>query len=253
MSEIKSKIDLSRLPKHIAVIMDGNGRWAKQHGKPRVFGHKNGVRSVREISEGCAELGIEYLTLYAFSTENWGRPTFEVNALMSLLVETIGKEMQTLNENNIRLKAIGDISKLPQNSYKALLAGIEETKNNTRMDLVLALNYSSRWEIVEAIKSIAHDVKEGVINEDDINDVLVGNHLTTRGIPDPELMIRTSGEKRISNYLLWQIAYAELYFTEVFWPDFSKEHLYQAILDFQQRERRFGKITNIYKRTFALP
>jgi len=241
MSEIKSKIDLSRLPKHIAVIMDGNGRWAKQHGKPRVFGHKNGVRSVREISEGCAELGIEYLTLYAFSTENWGRPTFEVNALMSLLVETIGKEMQTLNENNIRLKAIGDISKLPQNSYKALLAGIEETKNNTRMDLVLALNYSSRWEIVEAIKSIAHDVKEGVINEDDINDVLVGNHLTTRGIPDPELMIRTSGEKRISNYLLWQIAYAELYFTEVFWPDFSKEHLYQAILDFQQRERRFGK------------
>jgi len=241
MSELKSKIDLKKLPKHIAVIMDGNGRWAKQHGKPRVFGHKNGVKSVREISEGCAELGVEYLTLYAFSTENWGRPTMEVNALMALLVDTIGKEMNTLNENNIRLKAIGDISKLPSQSYKALLSGIEETKNNTRMDLVLALNYSSRWEIVEAIKRISNDVKEGIINENDITSQLVDNHLTTRGIPDPELLIRTSGEKRISNYLLWQIAYAELYFTEVFWPDFSKEHLYKAIVDFQQRERRFGK------------
>ncbi len=241
MSELKSKIDLKKLPKHIAVIMDGNGRWAKQHGKPRVFGHKNGVRSVREISEGCAELGVEHLTLYAFSTENWGRPSLEVNALMALLVETIGKEMRTLNENNIRLKTIGDISNLPERSYKALLSGIEATKNNSRMDLVLALNYSSRWEIVQAIKTIAKDVKEGIISEQEITGDLVDNHLTTRGIPDPELLIRTSGEKRISNYLLWQIAYAELYFTDVFWPDFSKEHLYQAILDFQQRERRFGK------------
>ncbi len=241
MSEFKSKIDLNRLPKHIAVIMDGNGRWAKQHGRPRVFGHKNGVRSVRAISEASAELGVEFLTLYAFSTENWGRPTMEVNALMALLVETIGKEMNTLNENNIRLKAIGDITKLPAQSYKALLKGIEATKNNTRMDLILALNYSSRWEIVEAIKTIAEDLKNGVITQEEINKDLVDNHLNTRGIPDPELLIRTSGERRISNYLLWQIAYAELYFTDVFWPDFSKEHLYQAILDFQQRERRFGK------------
>jgi len=241
MSELKAKIDLKRLPKHIAVIMDGNGRWAKQQGKPRVFGHKNGVRSVRQISEACAELGVEYLTLYAFSTENWGRPSLEVNALMALLVETIGKEMNTLNENNIRLKAIGDISNLPERSYKALLAGIEETKDNSRMDLVLALNYSSRWEIVEAIKAISDDVKSGIITKEDISAELVDNHLSTRGIPDPELLIRTSGERRISNYLLWQIAYAELYFTDVFWPDFSKEHLYQAILDFQQRERRFGK------------
>jgi len=241
MSELKTRIDQGRLPKHIAVIMDGNGRWAKQQGMPRVFGHKNGVRSVRQISEGCAELGVEYLTLYAFSTENWGRPSLEVNALMALLVDTIGKEMNTLNENNIRLKAIGDISKLPERSYKALLDGIEKTKNNTKMDLILALNYSSRWEIVQAIKAISKDVQEGVITEEDINNELVDNHLTTRGIPDPELLIRTSGERRISNYLLWQIAYAELYFTDVLWPDFSREHLYQAILDFQQRERRFGR------------
>ncbi len=223
--------------------MDGNGRWAKTHGKPRVFGHKNGVLSVREVTEASAELGISYLTLYAFSTENWSRPSFEVNALMTLLVETVKRELSTLNKNNIRLQAIGDLSKLPDMTRKTLLEGIEQTKNNTRMTLILALNYSSRWEIVEAVKKIATQVKDGLLSVSDITSDIFSEYLTTKDIPDPELMIRTSGEHRISNYLLWQAAYAELYFTSVLWPDFRKEHFYQAILDFQGRERRFGKIS----------
>lgn len=221
--------------------MDGNGRWAKTQGKPRVFGHKNGVTSVREVTEAAAELGINYLTLYAFSTENWSRPSFEVNALMTLLVETVKSELKTLNKNNIRLQAIGDLSKLPSKTYKTLLEGIELTKDNTRMTLVLALNYSSRWEIVEATKKIALDVQNGILKVDDIDAALFSHNLTTKDIPDPELMIRTSGEHRISNYLLWQAAYAEFYFTPVLWPDFRKDDFYQAIIDFQGRERRFGK------------
>jgi undecaprenyl diphosphate synthase len=241
MSINKDKINLEKLPNHIAVIMDGNGRWAKTQGKPRVFGHKNGVTSVREVTEAAAELGINYLTLYAFSTENWSRPSFEVNALMTLLVETVKSELKTLNKNNIRLQAIGDLSKLPTKTYKTLLEGIELTKDNTRMTLVLALNYSSRWEIVEATKKIALDVQNGNLNVDDIDAALFSHNLTTKDIPDPELMIRTSGEHRISNYLLWQAAYAEFYFTPVLWPDFRKDDFYQAIIDFQGRERRFGK------------
>jgi undecaprenyl diphosphate synthase len=241
MSINKDKINLEKLPNHIAVIMDGNGRWAKTQGKPRVFGHKNGVTSVREVTEAAAELGINYLTLYAFSTENWSRPSFEVNALMTLLVETVKSELKTLNKNNIRLQAIGDLSKLPAKTYKTLLEGIELTKDNTRMTLVLALNYSSRWEIVEATKKIALDVHNGILKVDDIDAALFSSNLTTKDIPDPELMIRTSGEHRISNYLLWQAAYAEFYFTPVLWPDFRKDDFYQAIIDFQGRERRFGK------------
>lgn len=235
------QIIYTKLPKHIAIIMDGNGRWAKEKGKPRVFGHKNGVVAVREVTEAAAEMGIEFLTLYAFSTENWSRPAFEVNALMTLLVETVKQELATLNKNNIRLKAIGDLSGLPPKTRDALLKGIEMTANNTRMTLVLALNYSSRWEIVEAAKKMALDVADGNINIDAVNAEVFSGYLNTKDIPDPELMIRTSGEHRISNYLLWQAAYAELYFTPVLWPDFRKEHFYQAIIDFQNRERRFGK------------
>ncbi len=232
---------MSRLPKHIAVIMDGNGRWAKTQGKPRVFGHKNGVDAVREVTEICAEIGVQYLTLYAFSTENWSRPAAEVGALMALLVEAVRNELKTLNKNNIRLHAIGDLNKLPPASRKALMEGIEATKNNTRMTLVLALNYSSRWEIVQASRLIAEDVKLGKLDPASIDEEVFSSYLSTRDIPDPELLIRTSGEQRISNYLLWQIAYAELYFTEVFWPDFKKKNLLEAILDYQKRERRFGK------------
>ena len=240
MSINKDKINLDKLPNHIAIIMDGNGRWAKTQGKPRVFGHKNGVTSVREVTEAAAELGINYITLYAFSTENWSRPSFEVNALMTLLVETVKCELKTLKKNNIRLQAIGDLSKLPSRTYKTLMEGIEQTKDNTRMTLVLALNYSSRWEIVEAAKKIASEVQSGKINVEDIDSELFSSNLTTKDIPDPELMIRTSGEHRISNYLLWQAAYAEFYFTPVLWPDFKKDDFYQAIIDFQSRERRFG-------------
>lgn len=241
--DLKSQINLEKLPKHVAVIMDGNGRWAKQHGKPRVFGHKNGVTAVRDTTEAAAELGVEYLTLYAFSTENWKRPKIEVSALMRLLVETLNKEIQTLNKNNIRLKAIGDINKLPARTYDALLQGIENTAKNDRMTLVLALNYSAKWELTEAARKLAKAAKEGTLDPDQLNEQDISNALATQGIPDPELLIRTSGESRISNFLLWQIAYAELYFTDIFWPDFRKEHFYQAIIDFQRRERRFGKIS----------
>ncbi|GLR18627.1 isoprenyl transferase [Portibacter lacus] len=239
--DLKSQINMDLLPEHIAIIMDGNGRWAKKYGKPRVFGHRNGVKAVRESSESCAELGIKYLTLYAFSTENWNRPKLEVNALMALLVETLRKEVETLNKNNIRLNAIGDLTKLPPKSYKALLECIENTKHNDRMTLTLALNYSSRWEILHATKLIAEDVKSGKVDPDQIDDDLFKTYLDTHNMPDPELMIRTSGEKRISNYLLYQMAYSELYFTDIYWPDFRREDLYKAIVDYQQRERRFGK------------
>lgn len=241
--EVKNQIDKARLPKHIAVIMDGNGRWAKRMGKPRVYGHRNGVTAVREITEGAAEIGIEYLTLYAFSTENWSRPKLEVGALMRLLIDTIYAELNTLNENNIQLKAIGDLSHLPKSTYRALMEGIEQTKNNTHMTLQLALNYSGKWDIVQSVRQLAEKVKAGLLDPEDIDTNSIEEALSTAGVPDPELMIRTSGEHRISNFLLWQSAYSELYFSPVFWPEFRKPHLYEAIVDFQRRERRFGKIS----------
>ena len=240
MDHLKEKIDYHQLPSHIAVIMDGNGRWAKQSGMARLFGHKNGVTAVREITETCAELGVQYLTLYSFSTENWNRPTLEVQGLMMLLVETVHSELKTLQNNNIRLRAIGDLSKLPQRTQDALLDAIDQTKSNTRMTLVLALNYSSRWEILHAVNQIVADTKNGKITSD-ISEAQFSSYLSTADIPDPELLIRTSGEFRISNFLLYQLAYTELHFTSVLWPDFRKNHLFEAILDFQSRERRFGK------------
>lgn len=236
----KEKIDSSRLPQHIAIIMDGNGRWAKAQGKHRIFGHKNGVKAVREVTEGCAEIGVKHLTLYAFSTENWNRPKMEVSALMELLFMTIGKEIKTLQKNNIRLNAIGHLHNLPESNRKALTEVIEATKNNTRMTLTLALSYGSREELSEATKKIAIDYKAGKISLEEINQEKISEHLYTHNIPDPELMIRTSGEHRISNFLLWQLAYTELYFTEKFWPEFAKNDLFKAIYDYQQRERRFG-------------
>ncbi|MEM9920698.1 MAG: isoprenyl transferase [Bacteroidota bacterium] len=242
--DLKSKINLEKLPKHIAVIMDGNGRWAKQQGKHRIFGHRNGVKAVREVTEAAAELGVEYVTLYAFSTENWNRPRFEVNALMTLLVETLSNEVATLNKNNIRLQTIGDLGRLPSRSHKALLEGIEKTRRNDRMTLVLALNYSAKWEILEAVRKLASQAATGELEPDAISEEHFSRALATSGMPDPELLIRTSGESRISNFLLWQIAYAELYFTDIFWPEFRKENLYQAIIDYQNRERRFGKTSD---------
>lgn len=243
MSNLQGQIDLNKLPKHIAIIMDGNGRWAKNRNMPRVFGHKNGVTAVRETTEAAAELGVKYLTLYAFSTENWKRPKLEVNALMGLLVDTLNKEIEQLNKNDIRLQAIGAIDQLPKKTYTALLEGIEKTKNNKRMTLILALNYSSRWEILKATKEISEQVKNGEILASEVNEETFDSFLETKNYPDPELLIRTSGEQRISNYLLWQLAYTELYFTPTFWPDFRKSHFYEAILNFQNRERRFGKIS----------
>ncbi|MGA1581724.1 MAG: isoprenyl transferase [Saprospiraceae bacterium] len=239
----KSRIDKTHLPEHVAVIMDGNGRWAKQQGKPRVFGHRNGVKAVRNTAEAAAELGIQWLTLYAFSKENWRRPKKEVGALMGLLVDTLGKEVKTLNENNIRLQAIGDLDLMPDRNRKALIRGMEDTRTNTGMTLILALNYSARWEIAEAAKKLTKQALLGEISPEDITEDRMAEALTTTGVPDPSLLIRTSGEKRISNFLLWQIAYAELYFIETLWPDFSKEDFYQAIVEYQSRERRFGKIS----------
>lgn len=238
---LKDKLDLERLPSHIAIIMDGNGRWAKERGEDRLFGHLNGVESVREIVEGCAELGIGYLTLYAFSTENWDRPEYEVSGLMSLLVDTIRKEVPTLNKNNIRLHTIGDFSMLPAEAKQELAEALDETAANTGLNLVMALSYSSRWEIINAVKQIALKVKKGDIDPNSIDQYVFGQYLTTSQFPDPELMIRTSGEYRISNFLLYQLAYAELYFTPTLWPDFRKENLYEAIVEYQGRERRFGK------------
>ena len=235
------QIDQTKLPLHVAVIMDGNGRWAKQRGKLRVFGHRNGVKAVKETIEASAKAGIKFITLYAFSTENWNRPKKEVDALMELLVDTINKETKTLNKNNIRLLSIGDQNQLPGNCKDKLQEAIAETSKNTRMTLILALNYSAKWEMINAVKEIAQQVKSGEKQVEDIDDQLFSDHLSTSGIPDPELMIRTSGEHRISNFLLWQLAYAELYFTPVMWPDFKESDFYDAILSFQSRERRFGK------------
>ena len=234
-------IDKSKLPKHIAVIMDGNGRWAKQRGKLRIFGHRNGVKAVKETIEAAAKVGVEYITLYAFSTENWNRPQKEVDALMELLVDTINKETKTLNKNNIRLLAIGDRDRLPGNCKDKLEEAIRDTSTNTHMTLILALNYSAKWEIINAVKAIATAVKNGAEDVSSIDNELISSHLSTAGIPDPELMVRTSGEHRISNFLLWQLAYAELYFTPVMWPDFKASDFYDAILSYQRRERRFGK------------
>lgn len=239
----KEKIDPKRIPLHIAVIMDGNGRWAKQRGKLRVFGHESGVTAVRETAETCAEIGVKYLTLYAFSTENWSRPKMEVDALMNLLVKTLNKETKTLMNNNIRLGAIGDLTQLDPQCREQLQETMDTTSGNNKMEMYLALSYSSRWEIIEATRKIAEMVKTGQLEPEDISQELFSSMLTTKNIPDPELLIRTSGENRISNFLLWQIAYAELYFTPVLWPDFRREHLYEAIYDFQHRERRFGKIS----------
>lgn len=235
------EIDKSKLPKHVAVIMDGNGRWAKLKGKLRIFGHKNGVKAVKSTIEAAAKTNIKYITLYAFSTENWNRPESEVTGLMELLVDTIKKETKTLNKNNIRLLSIGDRSMLPKNCQNKLEEAIKETSQNTHMTLVLALNYSSKWEITEAVKKAAEEYKEGKINLKDINDNYFSSKLSTNTIPDPELMIRTSGEHRISNFLLWQLAYSELYFTPVMWPDFTESDFYDAIVSYQNRERRFGK------------
>jgi undecaprenyl diphosphate synthase len=238
---LKDSINIQRLPRHIAIIMDGNGRWAQDKGEDRLFGHLHGVESVRNIVEGCAELKIDYLTLYAFSTENWDRPAEEVSGLMELLVDTIRNEVPTLNKNNIRLHVIGDISMLPAAARKELQEALEETQLNTGMNLVMALSYSSRWEIIKAVKQIALAVQSGQLAPETISQSVFQQYLSTSEFPDPELMIRTSGEYRISNFLLYQLAYAELHFTTTLWPDFRKENLYEAIIDFQNRERRFGK------------
>ena len=247
MESLKAAIDLQQLPRHIAIIMDGNGRWAKEKGQDRLFGHYHGVESVRDIVEGCAELGIGYLTLYAFSTENWDRPAYEVSGLMELLVDTIRKEVDTLNKNNIRLHVIGDMDMLPEYARQEMNEALEFTKANTGLNLVMALSYSSRWEMLNMVKQIAEEVKAGKLDPSLITHEVIQQHLCTSDIPDPELMIRTSGEYRISNFLLYQLAYSELYFTNVRWPDFRKENLYEAILNFQGRERRFGKTSEQLK------
>jgi len=236
-------IDKQKLPKHVAIIMDGNGRWAKERGKDRLFGHQHGVLSVRDVVEGSAEIGIQYLTLYAFSTENWNRPESEVNGLMELLVSTIKKEAETLKKNGVRLYVIGDMESLPDYCVQELHEAMEITAGNDRLNLILALSYSSKWEITHATKKIAQKVKDNVLDIVDINEEVFKQHLATAPFPDPELMIRTSGEHRISNFLLYQLAYAELYFTHTHWPDFRKENFFEAVLNYQNRERRFGKIS----------
>ncbi|MCD0468514.1 isoprenyl transferase [Flavobacterium sp. JAS] len=240
-------IDHTNLPKHLAIIMDGNGRWAKQQGFLRAFGHENGTKSVKKTITTCAKLGIEYLTLYAFSTENWNRPKLEVEALMRILINSLKKELVTLQENNIRLNAIGNLDKLPKSAQKELLDVIDKTKNNTRLTLTLALSYGSREELVNAVRIISDKVKNNIISIDTIDDSIINEHLYTQNLPDVDLLIRTSGEHRISNFLLWQIAYAELYFTNVLWPDFKDQDLYEAIISYQKRERRFGKTSEQIK------
>jgi undecaprenyl diphosphate synthase len=244
---LKDKIKSDKLPRHIAIIMDGNGRWAKQRGNQRVFGHQHAVKAVRETVEAAAELGIKFLTLYAFSTENWNRPRSEVDALMALLVKTLHEETKTLTKNNINLQAIGDLDDLPRQVKNNLNKCINITAGNSGLKLVLALSYSGRWEIFDAVVKLARKVKEGQVNPDDITPEHLAEMLQTRDMPDPELLIRTSGEFRISNFLLWQIAYTELFFTDKLWPDFTKEDLYKAILDYQSRERRFGMISEQVK------
>ena len=237
----KEQIVRERLPRHVAIIMDGNGRWAKREGLARMFGHRKGVETVHRITEAAAELGIEYLTLYTFSTENWNRPKEEVDALMALLVDTIAKETPTLMKNNIRLQAIGDLSRLPKATHDKFLSCIEQTSGNTGLVLVIALSYSARWEMIQAAKSIAMAVQQGGLLVEDINEEVIASYMTTAQMPDPDLLIRTSGELRISNFLLWQLAYSELYFTDCLWPEFSEEEFYKAIVNYQNRERRFGK------------
>ena len=240
-------IDTEKLPQHLAIIMDGNGRWAKQKGMLRVFGHENGTASVRKTVEACAKLGINNLTLYAFSTENWKRPKIEVDTLMNLLIKSLKKELKTLNDNNIKLQAIGNIAQLPSSAFRELNEVIDKTKTNNRMVLTLALSYGSREEILHAIKSISDKVKNNIISIAEIDESIINQHLYTHNLPDVDLLIRTSGEYRISNFLLWQIAYAELYFTDVLWPDFTEDHLYEAIVSYQKRERRFGKTSEQIK------
>lgn len=236
-------IDLNRTPKHVAIIMDGNGRWAQNQGHERLFGHNFGVESVRETLKAAQETNIKYLTLYAFSTENWNRPKEEVAGLMDLLVRTIGNELKELHENNVKISGIGDLNGLPESCRKELFEAFDQTKDNTGVNLILALNYSARWELTKAMNEIAQKVEQGNLKSSEIDESLVESLLTTAGIPDPELLIRTSGENRISNFLLWQIAYSELYFTPVLWPDFRKEDFYKAIIDYQSRERRFGMVS----------
>ncbi|MFK5893802.1 MAG: isoprenyl transferase [Pseudomonadota bacterium] len=235
------QIDNSKLPKHIAIIMDGNGRWAKKRGLLRNLGHKSGAKTVKKVVEACAEINVNYLTLYAFSTENWNRPKLEVDLLMKLLISSLKKELKTLQKNNIKLTTIGNVGLLPKSVYKELMDVIDKTKNNNRLTLSLALSYGSREELIKTIKEISLKVKNNLISPENIDKSVINNHLYTRNLPDVDLLIRTSGEQRISNFLLWQIAYAELYFTEVLWPDFTKENLFEAILNYQNRERRFGK------------
>ncbi|MEN3323439.1 isoprenyl transferase [Mariniflexile soesokkakense] len=239
--DLKEEVLSKNLPKHIAIIMDGNGRWAKQQGMMRAFGHENGTKSVKQAVEACAELGVENLTLYAFSTENWNRPKLEIQTLMKLLVSSLKKEIKTLQENNIKLSAIGNLNSLPKKVFKELHEVIEQTDSNTRMTLTLALSYGSREELLNTVKEISIKVKNNIISPEKIDESIINEHLYTRNLPDVDLLIRTSGEQRISNFLLWQIAYAELYFTSVLWPDFTKQHLYEAIIEYQKRERRFGK------------
>ena len=239
--QLRKQIDINKLPSHVAIIMDGNGRWAQHRGLDRILGHQQGVNALREVIEAATELGIRYLTLYAFSTENWGRPDEEVSALMGIMVQSLNKETDTLIKNNIRLKTIGDVDRLASDVRERLFDTVSLTSTCTGLNLVIALSYSSRWEILEAARKLSTDVKRGILDPEEISEVNFEKYLTTHGIPDPELMIRTSGELRISNFLLWQLAYTELYFTDTLWPDFGKEEFYNSIIDFQKRERRFGK------------
>ncbi len=241
--DMREKLNPDNIPRHIAVIMDGNGRWAKKQGAKRIFGHQSAIKSVKEITEGCVDLGVEFLTLYTFSTENWNRPKFEVDGLMRLLVRSLRSELSTLQKNGVNLSAIGDLKNLPGNCQSELQEAIDSTKDNTKMRLILALNYSGRWELLKAARQLAADAQMGKIDASDIDEQLMASKLETSNMPDPELLIRTSGEMRISNFLLWQIAYTELYITDVLWPDFRKEHLYQALMAYQSRERRFGNIS----------
>jgi undecaprenyl diphosphate synthase len=245
---LKENIDTNKVPSHVAIIMDGNGRWAAQRGNERIFGHEHGVEAVRASIKAASQIGVKYLTLYAFSTENWNRPKYEVDALMSLMVHVIKAETDDLNNNNVRLKVIGERDRLPKGVRRETDKMIEKLSGNTGLTVVMALSYSARWEIINAVKTITNDVKKGKINPDDISDELFHSYLATAEIPDPELMIRTSGESRLSNFLLWQLAYAELYFTPTLWPDFSEDDFYQAIIDYQQRERRFGKTSEQIKK-----
>tara|TARA_B110000967_G_C18858489_1_gene548569 strand:+ start:352 stop:1098 length:747 start_codon:yes stop_codon:yes gene_type:complete len=248
MSNLLKNINLDKIPKHIAVVMDGNGRWAKKHGYLRAIGHKSGVKAVREIVQACDDIGVKYLTLYTFSTENWNRPKLEVNALMELMIDSLTKELEGFQKNNVRILTIGDLNELPSRCKKKFTDVVRKTEKNTGLNLVFALSYSSRKEIISAVKSIAENVLNNTLGLDDITSELIDQHLYTAAIPDPDLLIRTSGEKRISNFLLWQVAYSELHFTPVLWPDFKKDDLFTAVIDYQQRERRFGKTSEQIKK-----